>query len=102
MAEYRGAVIIEWPPPSRKGPYGCMAGWMMTVFDAVSGKQITTVSHADVVVHADASDLLTADLAMFTDEAGEPVYDGPPVMKDGEALTATFPFLVAEMRVRQA
>lgn len=95
---YRGVIALEWPAPRpRCGP---MPGWGVSVFDALNGKQITTVTRLEL--HASASDAVTADLTMFADEDGQPVYTGRPHMRDGEMLHGTFPFLVAEMRVKQA
>ena len=97
---YRGLVVIEWPAPTGGSVYACMLGWGVKVTDAATGKLITTCSH--VAVHADAGALVTADLTLFADEDGEPVLEGEPVLRDGEALTGAFPFVVSEMRVRQA
>lgn len=101
-AQYRGAIIIEWPQPVGKGPHGCIAGYSLSITDATTGKQITTCSHADITVHADAAELVTADLTLFVGEDGEPLLNGPPVpdYDAGEIRTGVFPFLVAEMRVR--
>ena len=98
---YRGTVIIEWPPAVGSSPYAVMIGARVRIWDAVTGKPIATCTRADITVHADACALVTADLTLFTDEDGEPFYGGTPVVRDGEVLTATFPFLVAEMRVGQ-
>jgi hypothetical protein len=97
---YRGLVSIEWPAPAGSSPYACMLGRGVKLSDAVTGKLITTCS--DITVYADAGALVTADLILFADEDGEPLLDGKPVL-DGEGFrTGTFPFVVAEMRVRHA
>lgn len=101
---YDGCVIIEWPGPPKRG-IGAIAGGAIAIYDAFSGdephgKMITTVSSADIVIHARAEDLVTADLTMFADEDGKPVFGGKPHIRDGEVITATFTFLVADMRVR--
>ncbi|HMH94744.1 MAG TPA: hypothetical protein VK586_27125 [Streptosporangiaceae bacterium] len=98
-AQYRGVIIIEWPPPGAS-PYSAMTGWNVAITDAVTGQAITTVMSTDITVHADAERMVTAALTMFADENSEPLLGGMPVMKDGEALTGVFPFLVSEMRVR--
>jgi hypothetical protein len=95
---YRGVIIIEWPAVKRAAPYNVMAGCLLTVTDAVSGAQIKTCT--DIAIRANAEALVTADLTMLTDEDGEPLFDGKPVPDGGGFRTATFPFLVAEMRVR--
>jgi hypothetical protein len=97
---YRGVVIIEWPASVGTGPYACMVGHAITITDAVTGKLITTCTSSDVTVHADANSLVTANLTLFADADGEPLLEGGPVIGDEEILTGTFPFLVAEMRVR--
>jgi hypothetical protein len=99
---FRGAVIIEWPPPANRGA-SALRGCLAAVYNASGGdepepKMISTVT--GVTIHAPANGLVVADLTMFADEDGNPVYDGMPNIRDGEIITATFPFLVAEMRVR--
>jgi hypothetical protein len=98
---YRGVIIIEWPPRG-PSPYHVLNGRQSLFLDAVTGKPIMTVSEADIIVHTGAESRVTATLTMFADEAGEPILDGNPVVKDGEVLTGVFPFLVSEMRVRPA
>lgn len=97
--DYRGVIIIEWPPRG-PSPYHAMDGWQSLFLDAVTGKPIMTVSEADVIVHTGAESRVTATLTMFADEAGDPILEGLPVVRDGEILTGTFPFAVSEMRVR--
>jgi hypothetical protein len=103
---YAGAIIVEWPGPPKHG-VGAIAGRAVTIYDAFSGDEphgshVTTVSSADIVIHAEAEGLVTADLTMFADEAGHPVFDGKPHFRDGEVITATFTFLVADMRTQAA
>lgn len=100
--QYRGVIIIEWPPPVGTGPYSAIPGPSVTITDAVTGKMITTCSHADIVIHADVAEIVTAELTLFADADGNPVLSGPSVAGDGEILTGTFTFAVSEMRVRQA
>lgn len=102
VTQYRGVIVIEWPPPGG-GPYSAMAGWPVVVItDAATGRPVTTCSHADITVHADVSQLVTADLTLFTDADGEPILDGEPALDGKEVRTGVFPFLVAGMKVRQA
>lgn len=95
--DYRGAIIIEWPPP---GPYA-MTGYAISVFDAATGKPIITVMHNGLTVRTDADGLVTADLTMIAGEDGEPLFGGEPELDAGPYRTATFPFMVSEMRVRE-
>jgi hypothetical protein len=95
---YLGVIAIECPQPRPGYEYAPMPGWQLAVFDALNGKPVTTVSR--LVIHADASDIVTADVTMFADEDGQPVYAGRPRVRDGETIWGTFPFLVAEMRIR--
>ena len=99
VARYRGVIAIEWPPPTRPGPYGAMTGHNVAVTDLLTGKPVTCT---DIRVHADPERLVTADLTLFADADGEPVLDGEPVAGDVGFLTGTFPFLVGEMRIRSA
>lgn len=100
VAQYRGVLIIEWPAPRVASPYNAMPGWGVTITDAVSGKVITTCTDADIVIHAGATGLVTADLNLFADEDGEPIFDGRPVPEGDGFRAGVFPFLVGEMRVR--
>jgi len=101
-----GLVIVEWPA-AVPGPRP-MPSWKVTLTDAVSGAQIVTAER--VVIRADASGFVTAELTMLADDDGKPVFsaqpdsDRPGCMKvrldeHGKIRTGTFPFLVAEMRV---
>jgi hypothetical protein len=91
---FHGRVIIEWPPPRN----GILASWGCAIYDAETGKLVTTASK--VMVTADVQDLITCNLVMFADEDGNPVFDGKPRFRDDRIITGTFPFIVAEMRVR--
>lgn len=111
--QYYGAVIIEWPAPKQVDPDRPLAGWGCSILDAGTGKQITTVEKISIpAVTADATNFITADLTMFADEDGLPVLFPEPspgkpgsvkifLDADGKPRAGTFPFLVAEMRVRQ-
>jgi hypothetical protein len=96
---YLGVIAVEWPPPRPGYECGPMSGWQIAVFDALSGQQITTVTR--LAIHATHNDVVAADVTMYADEHGQPVYTGLPRERDGETIWGTFPFLVAEMRVRQ-
>lgn len=101
-AGYRGAIVIEWPKAAPHG-VGAIIGRMVSVYDAFTGgetgpKPITTVSEISLRVSMD--EIVTADLTMFADEAGDPILDGQPVLDGDEIRIGVFPFLVAEMRVR--
>lgn len=88
-----GAIIIEWPAP--RGP---LIPSLITITDAATGKQIKTCSR--MVICCDVDELVTADLTLFADEDGKPIYDGKPIAGDDEILTGVFSFEVTEMRVR--
>src|SRR5580692_10618250 len=68
-----GLVIIEWPGPAGPWASSALPGWGVSIYDATTRQQITTASGA--VIHADSGRLVTADLTLFTDEAGNPVFD---------------------------
>ena len=87
--------------------------WKIAVYDALSGSQITTVTRIEL--HATASDMVTADVTMFADADGQPLYQLEKAqhpetgrwhekiyLRNGDINKGTFPFLVAEMRVRQS
>jgi hypothetical protein len=116
---WRGSVIIEWPPvpPYRRRGATLLPGWGCAIFDAETGRQILTVT--GLGVRADAKGFVTCELTMFAGPDGNPLLElerreQHPVMPghigshavypddDGGIRTGTFPFLVAEMRVRQA
>ena|SRR5579872_846627 len=106
-APHWGLVIVEWPA-AVPGPRP-MVSWKVALIDAASGDRILTAER--VVIRADASSFVTAELTMFADDEGRPVLfpeaspdnrAGPVKVyldEHGKVRTGTFPFLVAEMRV---
>ena len=100
--QYFGYVIIEWPAPHRKdGIPRVMPAWGCTILDAGTGEPITTAEKITIVrVTVDAQSFIVADLAMFADENGAPVFDGKPLIRDGKIIRGVFAFIVAGMRVR--
>ena len=99
-ADYKGSVVIEWARSGHKqgeSVQTVMPGCFTTVHDAGTGRLIPAAS---ATIHVAANGLITADVAVFPDEHGEIIYDPDQVAKTG-GVPATFPFLVAEMRVRQ-
>jgi hypothetical protein len=99
-----GSVIIEW----RNCVYpGITPDLLAGIYDAGTGDLITTALHADIVVHAGIHRHITADLTLFIDEAGNPIFNadkwpsGAYINADGEMATDVFTFLVTGMRVRQ-
>lgn len=112
--EFSGVVIIEWPPPAPGGgAHRPLPGWGCAILDAGSGKPVTTVEKISIpAVTAEANDFITCWLTMFADDDGNPVLfpeeiPGRPgsvkacLDESGNVRTGKFPFLVAEMRVRQ-
>ena len=100
-----GAIIIEWPPARtalQKGAVAPLWSCLVSIYDAFTGDQITTASSADIVIHADAARCVTADLTLFTDEAGNPVFDASVIRirENGDIETDVFTFFVSEMRER--
>lgn len=91
---FEGVVAIEWAP-SRGA---ILAGWHCAV--TLDGALIPTVTALSV--YASTEGPVWAQVTMFADADGRPVFDGKPVVKDEEILTGTFPFLVKEMRLRPA
>jgi hypothetical protein len=92
---FEGSVILVWPKPVKD----MLPGYAVTVL-LVGGKNIPTVT--GLTVHVSCDDLVWAELTMWTDADGHPLYggsDGEPLMGAGGVVTGTFPFLVAEMRV---
>jgi hypothetical protein len=103
---YEGVIILEFAEPRRRSAgVEPLAGWQTCVLDALNGKPITTVTRVEV--HVPANDMVTADVTMFADLDGRPVFDGKPFIRGqadlgGEVVYGTFPFLVAEIRNRKA
>jgi hypothetical protein len=105
---FQGVIALEWPKPRPASQVEPLPGWGISVFDAISGRQIMTVTNLEV--HASASGMITADLTMLTDEDGKPVYELEPgerkgsfkvAMEGGTPREGTFSFFVSQMRVRQ-
>jgi hypothetical protein len=94
-----GEIGIEWPPHAQRTRWA-IAGWGVAPFNAEGF--ITTIS--EITLHAKASGIIWAEVAMFTDEAGQPIYRTPAKLhlaEDGRPVTGTFRFLVTEMRVAE-
>lgn len=53
---------------------------------------VSTVTRT--VITSDASGLTVADLTMFADQDGRPIFSGMPLFKDGEIRQGTFRFYV--------
>ena len=83
-------IIIEWAPSAK--------AWGIKIIDVATGKSIGTCVNMEV--HCDPGSRITAELTLFADEDGRPVFDGLPAVMDGEPWTGVFSFVVAEMRVR--
>jgi hypothetical protein len=100
--EIAGHLIITWPKTT--GPHGALAGWRVTLTDADSGQQITSVLDMNLVVHAEPRALVTAELTMLTDRDGRPLSPGakPVIADDGENIaTGRYCWIVTEMRIAE-
>lgn len=92
---FEGSVTLVWPPPAPEGLRGCLLSLL------IGEKPLRTVTALSL--HADIDDYVWAELTMWVDADGHPLYggDGEPLIGDGGVVTGTFPFLVAEMRVAE-
>jgi hypothetical protein len=97
--KFAGVIIIEWLKPRAARPDSVMYAALTVISDAVTGKPITTCTN--LTVRADMGGPVTADLTLFADDDGNPIYDGNPHVREGKVITETFSFVVSEMRVRQ-
>ena len=97
--EFAGRLIITWP----KGDVA-VVGRHVFLADADTGEQITSAFDADVVIHADVREVVTATVTMLVGEDDKPLPNKakPIISDDGENLrTGVFQWVVAEMRVAQ-
>lgn len=95
--EFKGTIVIEWPVASpQPGATTVLPAPFTTVRDAEDGKVIPC---AGFTLHAPASGLITADVAVFLDKSGEIICDPDVIWRESDGIPATFPFLVTEMRV---
>lgn len=104
--EFKGSVIIEWPVSKAQKPAAVppeipvqrvIPGCLAAVRDEKDGGIIPC---AGLTLHVPASGFITADVAVFLDKAGEIIRDPGVIWRESDGVPATFPFLVAEMRVR--
>lgn len=96
--QFAGIVVITWPQPQGTA----LHGWAVTITDAATGQPVRTVTSMEVHLHAAAEDVIWAECEIFADTDGAPILDGEPIVDtEGAPLTATFPFLVTEMRVAE-
>jgi hypothetical protein len=98
--DHKGSVIIEWPLAAQKqeGRGRLLPSVFLRVYDEDTGRLIPAAS---VTVRAalGGTPLITADVAVYLDGRGEIIYDEHEIAKS-DGVPATFPFLVAEMRVQ--
>lgn len=113
--EYRGWLIIEWPPmppetADHPWPDRFMTGKQIQVIDALTGRPLYVTA---IQVNATAEGIVTAEVTMPADALGEPVpwywLEGSGHAPAGVAVadpatgalrTGTYTFLIAGMRVR--
>jgi hypothetical protein len=103
-AEFAGEIGIEWPAADI-ADVRAIAGWKVGVYD--TDGPVTTVLSGSVVAHLSAEGIIWAEVTLYADADGTPVLHLPEKMPpaefadrfvvDGEARTATFPFLVTGM-----
>jgi hypothetical protein len=98
---YRGMIRVEWPPANPASPYTALPGSLITITDAVTGQPISTVTHADITIRADAAARVTAELTMLAGLDGEPLADGAPIMGGEGIRQGVFTYAVTEMTVRE-
>ena len=100
-AEYEGTITIEWPAPDAAD---AVRAWKVTP-RTQDGTVITTA--VKITVHVVPDDIVWAEMTMFTDADGKPVYSTPSEpgkpwvlhVADGKPAQGTFAFLVAGMSV---
>jgi hypothetical protein len=98
---YRGMIRIEWPAANPASPYTALRGCLLTITDAVTGEPISTVTNADITIHADAARQVTAELTMLAGVDGEPLPDGKPAA-DGDGIRhGVYTYAVTEMTIRE-
>jgi hypothetical protein len=95
-----GRVIIQWPLPVG----GALPGWGLKIWDADTGQQVFSASEITATVNGTADGIVVADLVLFADPDGNPLYGSQGQTQiflddDKNVLTGTFRFQVAEMRV---
>ena len=101
--DFKGSVIIEWPASAPKAPAEppkipptrVMPAAFTTVRDEQDGEIIPC---AGITIHAQGA-LVTADVAVFLDKSGEIIRDPGVIWRESDGIPATFPYLVAEIRV---
>jgi hypothetical protein len=100
--ELAGRLTITWP----KAGQSHLFGGRIVLHDADSGEQILSALSFDLVVHADAKELITADVTMLATADGLPLpADAKPVIvgegDSAEVATGRFRWAVAEMRIAE-
>lgn len=94
---YHGMIRIEWPPPNPVSPYTALPARLTAITDAITGDPISTVS--SIIVHADATGQVTAELTMLADQDGQPLTGS--IATGGGYREGTFTYVVHEMSVRE-
>ena len=94
--DYKGRIAIEWGGGQwAPGSNEILPGCLTIVRDNDTGKVLPV---AGVTVHVPSTGLITADVAVYLDDHGAIIYDLAKIA-DSDAVPATFPFLVAGMKV---
>jgi hypothetical protein len=94
--EFKGAIGIHWGGSEwKQGTNEVLPGCLTTVLDNDTGKLLPV---AGLTIHVPCRGLITADVAVYLDGHGEIIYDLDKI-REAEAVPATFPFLVAGMKV---
>lgn len=95
--DYKGRIGIHWGGSEwEPGRNTILPGCLTTVRDNDTGAVLPV---AGFTVRVPRTGLIIADAAVYLDERGEIMYDVGRI-RETEAVPATFPFLVAGMRVR--
>lgn len=84
-------VIVEWPPSY----YTTMAAKFVIVYRKEDGERIKTINA--ITVHADVASIVWAEIEMWADEDGKPIFDGTPAYKDNIIITKVFTAYVNQM-----
>lgn len=96
--EWRGHLVIEWPPPSREMP---VPGPLMAAFEVDPLGKHRPLYATRITIRALPDEVVSAEVEAVVDDYGRPIPEGcSPVITAGELPVRTFRYAVAEMRVR--
>ena len=90
---YAFSVVIEFP----SAPSGVIGGREVRIWRTDVTPEVEIESCESLAIHMDAEGVAWAEARMWADPDGNPLFDGKPMVKDNQIITAVFSVHVAKI-----